>query len=270
VRVTIALVLISSLAGCDGGGSTSGGTNDSTSGAAEDSLSTHFDGFDQASLKGKTGTSTAATLTSGGATSSNVIGVDFAKDGTVRVIKADGTMTPVMTYDPTFHIYSDASETYTLLVLRDANSDDVGYFFFGDYSNDPVGSSDWTKEAFVLGNKTDPGSLPAAGQATYTGTLNVGGTYASYGSIVLNVDFSNATIGGNFDIAQGITTEKYNIKTASLSGGGFSTGAVDATTSAEMGTINGDFYGPDGSAVGGTIQVDSQDGPVIGGYMADR
>jgi hypothetical protein len=141
----------------------------------------------------------------------------------------------------------------------------------------------------VYGFDTDPATIAAeTGSATYTGSIRANGyqggnVSSASGTITLNATFdSTDTVSGNFNLGSlsGMTgAENYTLNTGDISGNGFDgtisvVGSLQSGQTLQSATYDGNFYGADAEAVGGTIIMTIIDGAetpiyVQGAFVAD-
>ena len=140
----------------------------------------------------------------------------------------------------------------------------------------------------VFGFDTNPTTIAAeTGTATYTGTIRANGyqgnnVSSASGNVTLNADFTGDTVSGNFNLStlNGMTgAESYTMNTGDISGNGFDgtisvVGSLQSGQTLQSATYDGNFYGADAEAVGGTIFmtiIDGMETPIYiqGAFVAD-
>lgn len=109
--------------------------------------------------------------------------------------------------------------------------------------------------------------------ATYSGDIAsfVNGV-ASNGTINLNMNFGTKTLTGNIDIEQG--NWKANINSGTISSYGFNSSSISSATGSSVtdiaGSLNGKYYGPTASSVGGTLSLTSSKAGTVNGVFGGK
>lgn len=138
---------------------------------------------------------------------------------------------------------------------------------------------------FPIGFNTDPSVISSA-----SGIISLSGTSAGFfnddngtfdfltGSVNFNVNFDSGTLNGNGTISDsGGQIATYTIPTTSIVGNAFNTSATATFSTpgvtASSATVDGQFYGSTGTAVGGTYAIEGTsptgDFAATGGFAAN-
>ncbi len=285
-KLATAALLLSSLSAC-GGGSTSAvpftsmadrpengdivlqGTAHTASFTRDDSTG-DIDAGSPSEAKDSTLTATfengeqVATQVKAGNSSFNI---DTRSDGTVEVSEHLAVLTSL----------SDRSLAY-FSNPDSAGLDHLSYGAWIDADSNTSGSIG----AGTFGATTDRAEMPSSGSATYRGKgvgvadLNDGSLYATEFDVnVSTTDFVTMSINSS----DTITTDLFGVKGSrhneSLNFSGF--GIVDGsdfqgylTSSSNVGTATGSFYGPNADEIGATFALYGANGTHIGSFGASR
>lgn len=143
-------------------------------------------------------------------------------------------------------------------------------------TNDGIASTH-AKAPWLAGRITPEGGIPNEGRATYNGSVeglvnNGTITQTVAGSTTLEADFSTRTLSGEFNNMT--TADGNNWKTLSVNAGwGDRQNSISGELSAPDGTtgsVNGHFFGPNATEVGGNWQTQNGNEKAAGIYRAKQ
>ena len=156
--------------------------------------------------------------------------------------------------------------------------------------NDYFAPLNFIESSFIVyGFDTDPTTISAeTGTARYDGAIRVSGyqdgiARGASGNMSMTANFTDDTVSGSFNLGSmsGLTgAESYEMESTAITGNGFSgnisvVGSLQPGQTLQDAEYQGNFYGSDAEAVGGTIDMTIQDGaesPIFiqGGFVADE
>lgn len=164
----------------------------------------------------------------------------------------------------------------TVFVLVDQSTNGRNYQNYG-FWQEGIGTNNSRIHSGSFGSSAD--SLPSgAGTATYSGNAlgiyvsAIGSPYATVSDVSVNTDFSNVSVTSSgtrkADLSTAFESSASNLdftSTSTVSGTSFS-GTV--TGGDVAGTISGEFYGPNGTEVGGVYSTSGTGGTYFGSFGA--
>ena len=166
-----------------------------------------------------------------------------------------------------------------------------GSWSYGRYPDDNAADSELefgTAGYVVYGQRTAPGSMPGSGSATYSGnafalawspspaSAGAVDTPSYSGTLHLTTDFEAGSITGRIDnLGQRETNAdpfmpmsgQFDIGNGMIQSNGFS---GDLSGLGYTGTVEGGFFGPAASEVGGVLEATHSDGEMLHGSFAGK
>lgn len=204
---------------------------------------------------------------------SDVFPIDFDDDSQV--------------FDSGFGMGPGSSKHATMLIPGSASG--FHYTSYGVWQKTVAGCFfsacvfNFTADAFYFGSPTPSSGMPGAGQATFNGTMLgfhspvSGSVYRLSGDATLVVDFGAKTVIGSFGnistipLLGSVGLSGFNdiLIAATISGGSLS-GTVTGGAGGS-GPIEGDFFGPAASEVGGVFRMTGASaGDTVGAFAAKQ
>ena len=212
--------------------------------------------------------------------------------GTVGIDRA-GDVFPIdfdddsQVFDSGFGMGPGSSKHATMLIPGSASG--FHYTSYGVWQKTVAGCFfsacvfNFTADAFYFGSPTPSSGMPGAGQATFNGTMLgfhspvSGSVYRLSGDATLVVDFGAKTVIGSFGnistipLLGSVGLSGFNdiLIAATISGGSLS-GTVTGGAGGS-GPIEGDFFGPAASEVGGVFRMTGASaGDTVGAFAAKQ
>ncbi|MFQ1701481.1 transferrin-binding protein-like solute binding protein [Loktanella agnita] len=302
MRKATALPLILTLAACGGGGGGGGNGGGSSTPVAETGFAEPGDSVSQGITYRPKNVNVFITRDQGATLDIDTdepVRIEFGDNGTdetVRITVSGVVYRLTENADGEFR-YNVGSTP--MVMTRQATSDNNAAELYTVFS--ALRSSIPAPEgfAFVVGHDTDPATVSAeTGTATYRGVIHANAVSAdttvydtgawleddlASGTITLNANFNSDNVSGEFSLGNfdGVTTaETYIVPSVSINGNGFSgtftveDGTLASGQTLENAEINGNFFGADTGAIGGTIYSEIHESGedtiyIQGGYLAD-
>lgn len=172
-------------------------------------------------------------------------------------------------------IYGNGTASF-ILIKPGAAGLGLDYVTYGTWS---IASAN-TRGYSVFGVRTEPGSVPKSGAASFSGpvggiAVDGGRQFSIAGTFALTADFTAGSVTGDFsgmtksDLAANTTPWHDLTLNANISGNAFA-GTLQAKDISLGGTAAGGFFGPGAPEIGGSWAVENTDIHAVGVFLGKR